>query len=57
MLNTNADVYDCYGMGDKPQYTNQAMWYEKIKTLLRICSLLTTEEFTSSSLAARIRAN
>lgn len=22
---TNADVYDCYGMGDKPQYTNQVM--------------------------------
>lgn len=22
---TNADVYDRYGMGDKPQYTNQAM--------------------------------
>lgn len=22
---TNADVYDSYGMGDKPQYTNQVM--------------------------------
>lgn len=54
---TNADVYDCYGMGDKPQYTNQVMWHEKIKTLFRICPPLTTEEFTNNSLVARIWAN
>lgn len=53
MLNTNADVYDCYGMGDKPQYTNQAMWYEKNKdpaqNLLAVNYWRIYKQFFSSS--------